>query len=327
MAEYFPNPVSTSLTAGISSSDATMTVASATGFPSSGTFRVRIHDEIIGVTAVSGTTWTIVRGVEGTTAAAHGPTSTVTGVLTAGAIASVLGAKYATGTWASRPAAGVSGRIYVATDAPLKWLDNGVSWDLISPLYIPYADRIQPSQYTFLLNNGGSYATEDVNGVLSVTMPAGPAAERDLLAFKSIPYSPPYTITLYMVSWSLSSDFGGGGLLLRNSSAFGIKAMLALPGSTNVIRVVKADSNGTSNGAAYDNRAFAYAGRYLGMRVKNNGTNLLWYYSTDATNWVFYNSHGNADYFSVDQCGFIKISNSSITDHSGLYFGLNIVNS
>jgi hypothetical protein len=50
----------------------TMTVASASGFPTSGTFRIRIDDEEMDVTAGQGTTnWTITRAVDGTTAATH----------------------------------------------------------------------------------------------------------------------------------------------------------------------------------------------------------------------------------------------------------------
>jgi Tfp pilus assembly protein PilX len=62
----------TTLSSAITSASGTMVVASATGFPTSGTFRVRVDDEDMTVTAgQGGTTWTITRGVNSTTAAAH----------------------------------------------------------------------------------------------------------------------------------------------------------------------------------------------------------------------------------------------------------------
>jgi Tfp pilus assembly protein PilX len=63
---------STTLAAAITSSQTTITVASASGFPTSGTFRVRIDDEDMTVTGGQGTTtWTVTRGVNSTTAASH----------------------------------------------------------------------------------------------------------------------------------------------------------------------------------------------------------------------------------------------------------------
>jgi hypothetical protein len=63
---------STTLAAAINSSQTTITVSSASGFPTSGTFRIRIDDEDMTVTGGLGTTtWTVTRGVNSTTAASH----------------------------------------------------------------------------------------------------------------------------------------------------------------------------------------------------------------------------------------------------------------
>ena len=62
---------STTNTGAINASQTTITVASATGFPMS-SFRIRIDDELMTVTAGFGTTmWTVSRGVNGSTAASH----------------------------------------------------------------------------------------------------------------------------------------------------------------------------------------------------------------------------------------------------------------
>jgi Tfp pilus assembly protein PilX len=62
----------TTLNAAMTSSQTTISVASANGFPTSGNYQVRIDDEDMTVTGGQGTTtWTVTRGVNGTTAAAR----------------------------------------------------------------------------------------------------------------------------------------------------------------------------------------------------------------------------------------------------------------
>src|SRR6266516_4014103 len=68
----------TTVPSAITASQTTITVASASGFPTSGTFRVRIDDEDITVTGGQGTTtWTVTRGVNSTTAATHAAGQTI----------------------------------------------------------------------------------------------------------------------------------------------------------------------------------------------------------------------------------------------------------
>jgi hypothetical protein len=95
--EMYANNASTTLSAAISSTSATScSVASSSGFPvatnvavaySNGyvglqQFRVLIDSEILIVVNISGTTWTITRGVEDTAAATHASGATVTMLLT-----------------------------------------------------------------------------------------------------------------------------------------------------------------------------------------------------------------------------------------------------
>ena len=68
---------STTLAAAITASQTTVTVASASGFPSS-QFKIRIDDEVMTVTGGFGTpTWSVTRGSSGTIAAAHASSQTV----------------------------------------------------------------------------------------------------------------------------------------------------------------------------------------------------------------------------------------------------------
>src|ERR671925_2279539 len=67
----------TTLAGPVNASQTTITVSSAVGFPAT-TFRIRIDDELMTVTAGFGTTtWTVTRGVNGSTAASHVTSQTV----------------------------------------------------------------------------------------------------------------------------------------------------------------------------------------------------------------------------------------------------------
>lgn len=85
--EQYANLSQTTLNGGITNVATTIVVTSATGFPSSAPYTIRIEDEIIKVTAGAGTTsWTVTRGAEGTTNVAHSSGMAVNHVLTAGSL-------------------------------------------------------------------------------------------------------------------------------------------------------------------------------------------------------------------------------------------------
>jgi hypothetical protein len=84
--EQFANAAQSTLAAAVTAGATTLTVASAATFPPSGNFRLLIDSEILLVTAVSGNTFTVTRGAEGTAAAAHANGAYATHVLTAAAL-------------------------------------------------------------------------------------------------------------------------------------------------------------------------------------------------------------------------------------------------
>lgn len=81
LSDSASKPAATTLSASIASTGATsMTVTSASGFPGSGNYNIQIDSEILTVTAGQGTTtWTVTRGVNGSTAATHSNGAVVTG--------------------------------------------------------------------------------------------------------------------------------------------------------------------------------------------------------------------------------------------------------
>ncbi len=92
-AEQFKNAAQTTLAAAVDGVATTLTVNASPSrpFPSLPQFRVRIDDELLLVTAVAGTTWTVTRAVEGPGgAAAHPAGALVTQVLTAAVVAAFV---------------------------------------------------------------------------------------------------------------------------------------------------------------------------------------------------------------------------------------------
>lgn len=77
------NNYSSTLNGAINDSTTSVVVDSATGLPSEGDFYLNINEEIVLVTHISGSTLTVIRAQEGTTAASHLDEATITGIITA----------------------------------------------------------------------------------------------------------------------------------------------------------------------------------------------------------------------------------------------------
>lgn len=88
--EFWSNRAKSTLSAAVTAGATTLTIATpATGqdFPTDVPFRAICGTEILLVTARSGTTFTVTRGAEGTTAAGHASGAIVSHGVTAGALA------------------------------------------------------------------------------------------------------------------------------------------------------------------------------------------------------------------------------------------------
>lgn len=84
--EQFSNNAVSTLNGAITGVATTLVVTSATPYPVAPQFRILIDTEIMLVTGVAGTTFTVTRGAEGTAPSAHGNGASVRHVLTAGAL-------------------------------------------------------------------------------------------------------------------------------------------------------------------------------------------------------------------------------------------------
>lgn len=86
--ERFANNYTTTLNGAINNSTTSVVITSASGAPSTtlGNWRIIIDSEIMLVTAISGTTLTVTRGAEGSTAASHLDAASVKHIVTAASL-------------------------------------------------------------------------------------------------------------------------------------------------------------------------------------------------------------------------------------------------
>jgi lysophospholipase L1-like esterase len=82
MAELFANDAVSTLNGAINTSVTSLTITDATAFPAGAQFRIIIDDEILLVTSVVDTAFTITRAIEGTTAASHADGATIAQLVT-----------------------------------------------------------------------------------------------------------------------------------------------------------------------------------------------------------------------------------------------------
>jgi hypothetical protein len=274
MAELFKNLASTTLAEDLDDSETGVDVASAMGF-TGGDFRILVDSEIMKVTGVSGTTLTIARGQEGTAATAHSNGATVKHVLTAEALdAHDQNDLAAYDTFASRPAAGTPGRIFLPSDGIFLERDNGSIWEKFGPIW-PMTPPLAADFPTWV--NQGTATFTDTKGAPFLLAPVNTNANLRCRV-KDYPAGS-FTVEMAFIphAWTYSSS-SLGGLCIRDS----ISMKLVVFGVMG--------SNGDQQIQAYNwNSPTSSSGNVTGAAACHLGeTSLIWlkYYDDGATNRV-----------------------------------------
>lgn len=167
--EVFANNGQSTLAVAITSTSATtLQVTSAVFFPTTGNFRIVIDSEIMLVTSVSSNTFTVTRGIEGTTKATHLILAPVSQVMTTGGLNQMFTDNCGYGTAADLPAAAKTGRFYYSTDTNALNFDTGSTWETydLSSATAPVDPSIVQGRLT--LTTGVPVTTADVTGATSI---------------------------------------------------------------------------------------------------------------------------------------------------------------
>jgi hypothetical protein len=157
--EVYANNAATTLNGGINNVVTSLIVTSASGFPSTGNFRILVDAEIMLVTAVSGTTFTVTRGVESTTATTHGNGAAVTHILTAGSLAQGFSDRNSVpcGSWTS------SNTISDSTTTAITWTIADDPYALLTGG--SGGTKFQPPHNGYYLFNGYIHWASNASGI------------------------------------------------------------------------------------------------------------------------------------------------------------------
>lgn len=311
MPEQYVNAVSTTLSAAVTTtSQTTVSVTSATGFPTSGNFRILVAAEVMLVTAVAGTNFTVTRGVEGSVPATYLSGATVDHILTSGALDAIRADICNTGTYASLPASGSKpGDLYIPTDSFydfLRW--NGSSWDhfrggrLMTP----------PVNVSYSWDNQSATTVSTTNG--GVVLFQTPGTSGLHVRYKTAPATP-YTIyTAFLPHYSASAN-SQVGLCFRSSGGAIANCGVTYNGSWNV--VVSKWTTTSVFSASYASVSIYPSlvhGPVVWMALKDDGTNRSFLYSGNGVNWSTINSQVRTDFLTPTQVGFYCGDNNSTLD-------------
>jgi hypothetical protein len=276
--EQFLTGVTGSLDATINDTVTTMAIDSATGWPAAGDFRVVIEAETLLVTGVSGVTWTVVRGVDGTTAAAHAGGATVTGMLTKGSL-----------------------------DQIMRDVDPGYLTRDPYRIQDANGDPLTHSDFTevnFATNNAVA-STNDGN----IRIAKDDHVADDLSMLVIAAPSTPYTITgaftnnAYGDAGSVGPEFG---LVFYESGTGKIMVCEICATSTAGYRVTKYNSTTSWSSHVFSEPAAEH--QPLWMKIEDDGTNLKFYHSMSGFDFDdVYRSELRGAFFTTgpDQVGFV----------------------
>lgn len=250
--ERLANTVTNTLNGAIDASTTTVTVTDGSVFPSEGDFRILIDSEAMLVTARSTNDLTVVRGVDGTTAATHSDTTNVVIVPTASAFTKLLDDVYL-------------GR----SDRP--------------PYRIQDSDGtvLTHSDFTWVNQGTSTAATDDWGGITMQLQTAGANQNRFMVI--NTPVTPWTAYVCYSVSPGFTGNSATGdsvALFLRESSTGKLIRSANMLGHS--YRIQRFTDPTTFSAQPYIEDGFV---QYQWLKIQDDGTNLTYWDSQDGINW------------------------------------------
>jgi hypothetical protein len=273
------------LSADILSTDTSIDVDDGSVFPSTGDFRILIGSELMLVTARSTNTLTVVRGIEGTTAASHSNADGVFQSLTVGALKQ-YGRDNSPGFDGSRP--------------PFRLLDAGSTID----------------SSDFSVVNASTSTITDQDGSIILRKASTSGQDLTLLARS---YTAPKTVIVAMRAfWPTIANARVMAAVGFRESATGKLVFICLEANTTTLPAINGYyySSPTVEAAARRlGKTFTQYSPELWFKATDDGTNITFYVG-DGVNWVNYLTVARTDDFTSapDQLIFGASSNTSSCD-------------
>jgi hypothetical protein len=259
--EQFANNARNTLNGSLTNVATSVILDSVADFPTDGNFRILIDSEIMLVTSISGSTFTVVRGQEGTTGVTHDDGALVTQLITNEGIRQVI-----------------ADDLLYANNKPLYHSLTNAS-----------GAALTASSFTWL--NQGTATATDLHDTIYYTWPGDAGANQGRGHLLAVPGSTPYTVTIGFRSFLVNNDVGTDGfpqinLGIRDSSS-GRIVMLAYHhrDGSNGFEVVQMTNNTTFSSTVFT-RVTTTCAADMWMRIVDTGTNHEFKVSNDGVNWV-----------------------------------------
>jgi len=297
--QQLANNAQSTLSATITNTATSLVVVSASAFPTSGNFHILIETEIILVTAVSGTTFTITRAQEGTTAVGHNSGVTVTAIITKAALENYRSDFVITSLYSSRPSVAINNRIFLPTDINILNIDNGTTWDNYGTLY-----PLTPIDTTsFSWVNQGSATLDTTYVIPHISCSSNGGTDSWKMFLKSTP-TPPYTVTVGMIpKMSITSNSCAAGVGWRDSVGGHFHHVIYNGTKTMYIQEWNSTTSFNTNYSTKD--GFLHSVKsLLWLQLVDDNTSRKINFSTDGFTWINIDSRSRSYNFTPNQIGF-----------------------
>lgn len=356
--EQFANNAFALLSAAISSTTATsLTVVSGTAFPAAGNFRILIDTEILKVTAISGTTWTVARGDGGTVAATHASGATVVAIITKQALDALVtvqasgtetsnrrvlnfvgatvaddptngranittagGAGYGAGS--SRPAAGHAGALYIPSDGIMPAIDTGSAWVGINPGGAPFT--IPPVISSWTSVTGSPLVTTDIpaGGITFLTPKSVVTTICGLT--RTLANGSSYDVRCAISLLIGISAFEQFGMMVSDGTKIETLGLLFHTVPSGAWQITDYNNTTTSAGSGGTSAiSFNTKSSVFWMRVTNDGTHRNYYLGIDGVNWSLIYQASATSFLTETAVGMFMIPDSgSGTSDFPIHFNL-----
>lgn len=198
------------------------------------------------------------------------------------------------GTFASRPAAGQAGRLYMVTDGPLSFYDDGAAWQPIS-VHSMFTSTPAVAGFTTIQAGGRSTTVADSKGGILMALTNGVSGDDYRSIVKSTAGSS-FTATAHLHPILQGANYSGAGIMIR-ASVDGMCQFFGVVWNGNVIQLMirKETASNTSTSPTYTASTdlitlAAHPEVTLGdgvwLRLNDNATTRTYSYSLDGQNWI-----------------------------------------
>ena len=316
--EAYSNFCSTTITSDIdgTSDPVTFTVADTSKFPLNfitQQFRVKVGNEIMMVTDVSGSTLTAIRALENTSKVAHSSGATLKTVLTAGGLWGLLAICQQTGLYASgvNPVSfGWIGRLWLPSDHPYEYVDGITSVPYRYSLGRVNKMVLNSKQWSFLNSGMWTINTSRDHRTFSTS-----GSGMGISLYTRAILTAPYKVTASFLWTPPISAFASSiGIAWYSTSTGKITSFECISESGLTKFGVYKYANAMSIDTPYIDRVASplMTGPALHMRLEDDGVNRTCSLSHDGVNFYTFYTMSSSDYMTPERFGVCMTNSSGV---------------